>query len=360
MDPVKNKRLLKEACGALGIQVDALDSPHDLYAKVTYQRKMQKKTAPVEKPTDGHLDEQTFKAAETQRLVQAGFPQGDESLTSEVAQRWKVVRDSVLSKNAEHVIFVDRETSKNKELMDQFSTDHFKLLVSEAGGFHFVPWKTDALDAVEAEASEPKKTDAVDDAVEAEASEPKEMAEADPKKMAVEAAMRRMQANDSEKPVDADAASSAAADGDGAVMADAGAEKQGAAATDATGEEAGGGKLTTSAEVIRAIDDLKTEADKISIDKARAQFVAYMDEKLGAENGVRKYVISRILGLDDMEKPKFDDPDTAKQALTTIAEAMFPKALALLVASEPSTLSTLAVAAASHDAPEEDRPAPLA
>lgn len=138
MDPAKNKRLLREACGALGIEVGALDSAYDLYAKVTYQRKMQKTSEPPEQsahPT-AHLDECTYKAAETERLKALGFNEGDE-LTNEVDHRWNIVRQSTLTKK-DDIIFIDREASKNKELMEQFHRDNFRLLISEASGFHFV------------------------------------------------------------------------------------------------------------------------------------------------------------------------------------------------------------------------------
>ena len=42
MDPRKNKRLLASACHAMGISVDPLASPFELYDIVTCRRKVQR------------------------------------------------------------------------------------------------------------------------------------------------------------------------------------------------------------------------------------------------------------------------------------------------------------------------------
>ena len=42
MDPRKNKRLLASACAAMGITVDPLASPYELFDIVTCRRKVQR------------------------------------------------------------------------------------------------------------------------------------------------------------------------------------------------------------------------------------------------------------------------------------------------------------------------------
>lgn len=332
MDAAKNKRVLWDACVALGIEVSAQDSPHDLYAKVTYQRKMQKKSDPPEQSgrLTAQLDEDTFKSGETQRLKAFGFE--GEALTNEVNHRWTIVRKSTLAKAAD-IIFIDRETSKNKELMEQFDSDNFRLLISEASGFHFASEKTDGVGASVPSAVPEPKIELAPKTTEPSSSTMAELAAA--------AAMRRMQTSEPEN--DAEAQKNGA-ETDGAGAKEGGQKATVVAATTDAGnlESSGTGTLAADANADATLD-LQTEGG-ISILQARAQFVAFMDEKLGtgAENATRKYVICRILGLDEMQKPNSDDPNM-NQALLTIAETIFPMRNEAGAPPSPSMASAAAV-----------------
>ena len=78
MDPVANKRVLTEACAALGIELTGIDSAQDIYNKVIYKRKLQKREKappPSALAAQQTLDELTYKAQEKQRdSVLDGIP----------------------------------------------------------------------------------------------------------------------------------------------------------------------------------------------------------------------------------------------------------------------------------------------
>ena len=134
MDPVKNIRLLTEACAALGIAVDVVDSAHDLYAKVICQRKTQ--TIPTPPPL-ARLDEMTYKTRELKRLVALLGRQDRERLDNEVEQRWLLVRNTTLG-NHDGVVYVERDTSGGElELIQQFKESNFMLIITEVKGLHF-------------------------------------------------------------------------------------------------------------------------------------------------------------------------------------------------------------------------------
>jgi len=97
MDPRTNKRLLASACAAMGITVDPLASPFDLYDIVTCRRKMQRPNptkTPLQQQEDKTLDETTFKTEELQRM-RASFAGGtvdDLAFVAEIDRRWILVR----------------------------------------------------------------------------------------------------------------------------------------------------------------------------------------------------------------------------------------------------------------------------
>ena len=115
MDPSKNKRLLLSACHAMGISVDPLASPFELYDIVTCRRKMQKlnptKTSPPQQQEEQTLDETTFKTEELQRM-RASFGGGmvdDLAFVAEIDRRWKLVRGTKLAAYGDAFIFVEQD-----------------------------------------------------------------------------------------------------------------------------------------------------------------------------------------------------------------------------------------------------------
>ena len=363
MDPAKNKRVLRDACAALGIEVSAQESPHDLYAKVTYQRKMQKTVAPEQSGRlTAQLDEDTFKSGETQRLKAFGFE--GEALTNELNHRWTIVRKSTLAKAAD-VIFIDCETSKNKELMEQFDSDNFRLLIREASGFHFASEKADGVDASVPSAVPEPKIELAPKTTEPSSSTMAELAAA--------AAMRRMQTIEPEKH-DAEAQKNGAETGGAGAKEGDQKTTAATATTDATGEagsleSSGTGALAVDADAGAALDP-QTDGE-ISILQARAQFVAFMDGGLQTyaafKNAEAKsfcpYQFCRILCKDEMDyeptrlEVPTEDPSIIKQALKSLAEAIFPMTNE---AGAPPSSSMESAAAVGMSVSTDDTTAPEA
>ena len=143
MDPSKNKRLLLSACQAMGISVDPLASPFELYDIVTCRRKMQRlnptKTPPPQQQEDQTLDETTFKTEELQRM-RAGIGGGaidDSAFVAEIDRRWQLVRGAKLAAYGNAFIFIEQDTASNKELMAQFEADGCRVILREKAGVYF-------------------------------------------------------------------------------------------------------------------------------------------------------------------------------------------------------------------------------
>ena len=304
MDPVKNKRVLRECCEAVGIAVSAFDSPHDLYAKVMYQRvTKKKKPSPTEDVASSStcLDEVTYKTLQSSRL--SSYLEGD-ALASEVDNRWQLVRKAALAKHSD-VIFVDRETSQIKDLMKQFQSDDIQLVLSEHDGLHFVSVH-----------GAKKPTEGVLVATEAE---PKSI-----HLLAGEAAKRRAETSNETLPAAPTAPQS-------------------------------------TADVIKAMGDVPV----YSIAQARVMLVDFMSRSLKHETIGSIYKDAAELPdslVDDLEAPRSSD----REAMLLIAGCIFPSAPVPAFpsapvpapAAEPTALQVATAPAGEATAPEADAAAP--
>ena len=143
MDPAKNKPLLQEACAVMGIPIDPLDSARDLFNKVLCRRRVvhtpkRSRSSHSTIQTTDTLKEESFKRNEMQRLEACReFACDKDALLSEVDKRWEAARKMTLARYGDAIVFIE-DSSANIDLIEQFTSNGFRLVVLDEVGMHFV------------------------------------------------------------------------------------------------------------------------------------------------------------------------------------------------------------------------------